>query len=122
MTPVRGSRLTTKTGSKDIVKAANDFASRSVLEKQLTKTKSTGAKGKEILSTNKTSQIKIKSKGNPKSNPKGKRGKSTQSDKTDGTGPKKVATLARPGGRIQTKVERKTREKVVSKGKQRRQE
>ena len=101
MTPVWGSRLTTKTGSKDIVKAADDFASKVGSGKGVDKDKIHRDKGKRNFFTKKTSQIK--SKGNPKSNPKGKRRKSTQTDKTDGKGPKKVATLARPGGRIQTK-------------------
>ena len=62
---------------------------RLVLEKESTKTKSTREKGKEIPSKNETSQIKSKSKGSPKGNTKGKRGNSTQSNKTDGKGPKK---------------------------------
>ena len=46
---------------------------RLVLEKESTKTKSTREKGKEIPSKKETSQIKSKSKGNPKGNTKGKK-------------------------------------------------
>ena len=70
----------------------------SVLEKELTKTKSTSATGKGDSLKEKTSQIKSKSKGNPKGNPKGKRGKSTKSDKKKGgKGPKTVYLPTGPG-------------------------
>ena len=87
---------------------------RSVLEKGVDKDKIHEGKGKGN-SLKKTS-LKNKSKGNPLGNPMGKRGKSTQSNKTDGKGPKMWYPPARPGGRIQEKVERKTG-KSGSKGK-----
>ena len=114
-----------KEGFKDIVKAADDFALKGWFwKRESTKTKSTREKGKEIPSKKETSQIKSKSKGNPKGNTKGKKGKSTQSNKTDGKGPKNVGiTRQDRGEKYSEKVERKTQEKVVRKGKkQRRQE
>ena len=89
----------------------------SVLEKELTKTKSIRAKGKEIPSK-KTSQ----SKGNPKGDPKGKRGKSTQSDKK-GKVSKNVVSSGKTAGENTSKSRKKNTGKSGSKGKkQRRQE
>ena len=79
-----------KEGFKDIVKAADDFATKVGSGKGVDKDKIHKGKGKGNSLKKETSQIKSKSKGNPKGNPKGKRGKSTQSNKTDGKGPKKV--------------------------------
>ena len=78
-----------KKGFKDIVKAADDFASKVGAGKGVDKDKIHKGKGKENSLKKETSQIKSKSKGNPKGNPKGKRGKSTLSNKTDEKGPKK---------------------------------
>ena len=110
-----GSRLTTKTGSKDIVKAADDFTSKVGSGKAVDKDKIHRSKG-EINSFNKKHRrSKARAREIPTAIPREKK-KATQTDKTDGTGPKKVVTLARPGGRIQAKMERETREKVVRKG------
>ena len=119
MTPAWGSRLTTKKVSiKDIVKVADDFASKVGSGKGIDKDKIHKGKGKGNSLKKETSQIKSKSKGNPKGNTKGKRGKSTQSNKTYGKGPKKTWNPpAGPVRRIQGKVERKTQEKSGSKGK-----
>ena len=97
-----------KEGFKDIVKAADDFASKVGSGKGLKK---------------ETSQIKSKSKGNPKGNTKGKRGKSTQSNKTDGKGPKNVESPGRTGRKNTRKGGKKNTGKSGSKRKkQRRQE
>ena len=90
---------------------------RLVLEKESTKTKSTREKGKEIPSKKETSQIKSKSKGNPKGNTKGKRGKSTQSNKTDGKGPKNVVFPGKTGEKNTGKGGKKNTGKSGSKGK-----
>ena len=66
-----------KEGFKDIVKAADDFASKVGSGKGVDKDKIHKGKGKGNSIKKDTSQIKSKSKGNPKGNPKGKRGKST---------------------------------------------
>ena len=103
-------------GFKDIVKAADDFASKVGSGKGIDKDKIHERKGKGNSLKKETSQIKSKSKGNPKGNTKEQRGKSTQSNKTDGKGSKKTSNHpAGPGRRIQGKVERKTQEKVVRK-------
>ena len=102
-----------KEGFKDIVKAADDFFSKIGSGKGVDKDKIHKGKGKGNSLKKETSQIKSKSKGNPKGNTKGKRGKSTQSNKIDGKGSKNVVSPTKTGGRIQEKVERKTEEKVV---------
>ena len=102
-------------GFKGIVKAADDFASRVGSGNGVDKDKIHKGKGKGDSPKEKTSQIKSKSKGNPKGNPKGKSGKSTKSDKKDGKGQKTWYHPARPGRRTQAKVERNIREKVVRK-------
>ena len=105
-----------KEGFKDIVKAADDFASKVGSGKGNDKDKIHKGKGKGNSLKKETSQIKSKSKGNPKGNTKGKRGKPTQSNKNRWKGSKKTWNPpAGPGGRIQGKVERKTQEKVVRK-------
>ena len=106
-----------KEGFKDIVKAADDFASRVGSGKGVDKDKIHKGKGKGDSPKEKTSQIKSKSKGNPKGNPKGKSGKSTKSDKKNGKGPKNAVSPATPVRRTQAKMERKTWEKVVRKEK-----
>ena len=70
-----------KEGFKDIVKAADDFASRVGSGEGGDKDNVHKGKGKGDSPKEKTSQIKSKSKGNPKGNPVGKSGKSTKSDK-----------------------------------------
>ena len=101
-----------KKSFKDIVKADDDFASKVRSGKGIDKDKIHKGKGKEYSLKKETSQIKSKSKGNPKGNTKGKKGKSTQSNKTDGKGPKNVAS---PG-------KKKHRKKWYKRKKQRRQE
>ena len=91
-----------KEGFKDIVKAADDFASRERTGNCLKK---------------ETSQIKSKSKGNPKGNTEGKRGKSTQSNKTDGKGPKSVVSLGKTGWKNTGKGGKKNAGKSGTKGK-----
>ena len=105
-----------KEGFKDIVKVADDFASKVGSGKGIDKDKSHKGKGKGNSLGKETSQIKNKSKGSPKGNTKGKRGKSTQSNRKDGKGPKNVPRQEW-GRRTQGKVERKTQEKVVRKEK-----
>ena len=78
-----------KEGFKDIVTVADDFASKVGSGKGIDKDKSHQGKGKGNSLIKETSQIKSKSKGNPKGNTKGKRGKSTQSNETDGKRSKK---------------------------------
>ena len=110
-------------GFKDIVKAADDFASRVGSGKGVDKDKIHKGKGKGDSLKEKTSQIKSKSKGNPKDNPKGKRGKSTQSDEKDGKGPKNVVSPGKTRGKNTGKCGKKNTGKSDSKGKkQRRQE
>ena len=77
-----------KEGFKDIVKAADDFASKVGSGTGIDKDKIHKGKGKGNSLKKETSQIKSKSKGNPKGNTKGKK-EDTQSNKTDGNGPKK---------------------------------
>ena len=64
-----------------------------------------------------TSQIKSKSKGKPRGNTKGKRGKSTQSNKTDGKGPKNVVSPCRTGVKNTRKGGKKNTGKSGTKGK-----
>ena len=96
----------------------------SVLEKELTETKSTWARGKEILPKKKTSQIKRKSKENPKGNTKGKSGKSTKSDKKKmDKGFKNVVFSGKnPGEEHKQRWGEKHWEKVARKENHRRQE
>ena len=85
------------------VKAADDFASKVGSGKGVDKDKIHKEKGEGNSLKKETSQIKSKSNG--------KRGKSTQSNKTYGKGPKTWYSPARPVGRIQGKVEEKQRKK-----------
>ena len=62
-----------KGGFKDIVRAADDFASRVGSGKGVDKYKIHKVKGKGDSFKEKTSQIKGKMKRNPKGNPKGKK-------------------------------------------------
>ena len=106
-----------KEGFKDIVKAADDFASKVGSGKGVDKDKIHKGKGKGNSFKKETSQIKSKSKGNPKGNPKGKRGKSTQSNKTDGKGPKKVLSPGKTWWKNTGKGGKKNTGKSGSKGK-----
>ena len=106
-----------KEGFKDIVKAADDFATKVGSGKGVDKDKIHKGKGKGNSLKKETSQIKSKSKGNPKGNPKGKRGKSTQSNKTDGKGPKKVVSPGKTGWNNTGKGGKKNTRKSGSKGK-----
>ena len=89
MTPAWGVETDNNEGFKDIVKAADDFASKVGSGKGIDKDKIHKGKGKGNSHKKETSQLKSKSKRNPNGNTKGKRGKSTQSHKTDGKGSKK---------------------------------
>ena len=120
MTPAWGSRLDNKEGFKDIVKVADAFASKVGSGKEIDKDKIHKGKGKGNSLKRETSQIKSKSKGNPKGNTKGKRGKSTQSNKTDGEGPKNVESSGRTGGKNTRKGGKKNTEESGSKGKKQR--
>ena len=105
---------TDKEGFKDIVKAADDFASRVGSGKGVDREKIHKGKGKGDSLKEKASQIKCKSKGNPKGNPKGKRHSQTKKMETF---QKTWYLPARPVWRIQARVGRKTQEKVVRKEK-----
>ena len=89
----------------------------SVLDTELTKTKSTRAKGKEIPSKKRHRKLKSQSKENPKGNPEGKRGKSTKSDKKRWKGSKKVVSTGKTGEKNTSTCGRKNTEKSGSKGK-----
>ena len=89
MTPTWEVETDNKEGFKDIVKAADGFASRVGSGKGVDKDKIHKGNGKGDSPKEKTSQIKSKIKGNPKGNPKIKSGTSTKSDKKEGKGPKK---------------------------------
>ena len=104
-----------KESFKDIVKAADDFASKVGSGKGVDKDKIHKGKGKGNSLKKETSQIKSKSKGNPKGNPKGKRGKSTQSNKTDGKGPKNVVSPGKTWWKNTGKGGKKNTGKVVRK-------
>ena len=106
-----------KEGFKDIVKVADDFASKVGSGKGIDKDKIHKGKGKGNSLKKETSQIKSKSKGNPKGNTKGKRGKSTQSHKTDGKGPKNVESTGRTGRKNTRKGGKKNTGQSGSKGK-----
>ena len=106
-----------KEGFKDIVKVADDFASKVGPGKGIDKDKIHKGKGKGNSLKKETSQIKSKSKGHPKGNTKGKRGKSTQSNKTDGKGPKNVESPGRTGVKNTRKGGKKNTGKSGSKGK-----
>ena len=106
-----------KEGFKDIVKAADDFASKVGSGKGVDKDKIHKGKGKGNSLKKETSQIKSKSKGNPKGNTKGKRGKSTQSNKTDGKGPKNVVSPGKTGRKNTGKGGKKNTGKSGTKGK-----
>ena len=86
-------------GFKGIVKAADDFASRVGSGNGVDKDKIHKGKGKGDSPKEKTLQIKSKSKGNPKGNPKGKSGKSTKSDKKDGKGQQNVVSPSKTGAK-----------------------
>ena len=102
MTPAWRSRLTTKKVFKDIVKAADDY--------------SQGQRERKFIKKE-TSKIKSKSTGSPKGNPKGKGGKSTQSNKTDGKRPKNVVSPGKTGRKNTGKGVKKNTGKSGSKGK-----
>ena len=106
-----------KEGFKDIVKAADDFASKVGSGKGIDKDKIHKRKGKGKSLKKETSQIKSKSKGNPKGNTKGKRGKSTKSNITNGKGPKNVESPGRTGRKNTRKGGKKNTGKSGSKGK-----
>ena len=106
-----------KEGFKDIVKAADDFASKVGSGKGIDKDKIHKRKGKGNSLKKETSQIKSKSKGNRKSNTKGKRGKTTKSNITDGKGPKNVESPGRTGRKNTRKGGKKNTGKSGSKGK-----
>ena len=65
MTPAWGVETGNKEGFKDIVKAADDFAQRLVLERESTRTKSTREKGKEIPSRKKYRRSKARAREIP---------------------------------------------------------
>ena len=89
----------------------------SVLEKELTKTKSTRAKGKEIPSKKKIADQKQGAKEIPRAIPREKEESPHSETKKMERVQKTWYLPARPEGRIQAKVTRKTREKVVRKEK-----
>ena len=112
-----------KEGFKDVVKAADYFASRVGSGKGVDKHKIHKGKGKGDSLKEKTSQTRDKSKGNPKGNPKRKSRKSTKSDKKDGNGPKNVVSPGKTGEKNTSKGGKNNTGKSGSKGKkQRRQE
>ena len=95
----------------------------SVLEKELTKTKSTRAKGKEILPKKKHRRSKARARKIPRVTLREKVESPQKSDKQKmEKGSKTWYLPARPGRRIQANVGRTTREKVVRNEKQRRQD
>ena len=112
-----------KEGFKEIAKAADDFASNVGSGKGVDKDQIHEGKGKGYSLKKETSQIKSKNKGNPKGNPKGKGGKSTQSNKTDGQGPKTWFPPGKTGGEeYRPRWKEQHRKKWFERKKQRRQE
>ena len=110
-----------KEGFKDIVEAADDFASRVGSGKGVDKDKIHKGKGKGDPFKEKTSQIKSKSKGNPKGNPKGEGGKSTKSDKQRWKGSKNAVSSSKTGGEEhRQRWKEKHRKKWFERKKQRR--
>ena len=113
-----GSRLTTKKVSRDIVKAADDFASKVGSGKGIDKDKIHRGKGKGNSLKKRNIADQKKSKGNPKGNTKGKSGRSTQSNKTDGKRSKKRGNPpGRTGGKNTRKRWKEKHKKHGSKGK-----
>ena len=100
-----------KEGFKNIVKAADDFASRVGSGQGFDKDKIHQGNGKRDSPNEKTSQIKSKSKGNPKVNPQEKKVESPQSQtKKMEKGPKKRGVSQQDRReKIQAREERKTR-------------
>ena len=106
-----------KEGFKDVVKAADYFASRVGSGKGVDKNKIHKGKGKGDSFKEKTLQIKGKSKGNPKANPKRKSRKSTKSDKKRWKGSKKrCISPVMTGEKNTSKGGKKNTGKSVSKG------
>ena len=115
-TPPWGVETNNKDGFKDIVKAADDFASRVGSGKGVDKDKIHKGEEKGYSSKEKDSKTKGKSKGNPKGNAKGNSGKPEKIDKTDGKGPKHVVAPDKTGEKNTSKDGKKSTGKSGSKG------
>ena len=103
-----------KEGFKDIVKAADDFASRVGSGKGVDKDKIHKGKGKGDSRKEKNRRSKARARKIRRVIP---RGKSTQSDKKDGKGPKNVVSPGKTRGKNTGKGGKKNTGKSGSKGK-----
>ena len=106
-----------KEGFKDIVKAADYFASKGRFWKRSRQRQNPQGQRERKFPQKRNIADQKQEQGNPKGNPKGKRGKSTQSNKTGGKGPKNVVYPARPGGKNTGKGGKNNTGKSGSKGK-----